>query len=116
MLEKSLLFDSKKLQDRGIKVIKNIKLKVGNNESGEIDILLYDGENIIIAELKNQSLFNCHKERYNRKKDLRKKAVIQINKAKKFLINHENSMSKQLGINLKNVKEQIIKHQIKAKY
>ena len=62
MLEKSLLFDSKKLQDRGIKVIKNIKLKVGNNESGEIDILLYDGENIIIAELKNQSLFNCHSE------------------------------------------------------
>lgn len=105
MLEKSLLFDSKKLQDRGIKIIKNIALKIGKKEFGEIDILLYDGENIIIAELKNQSLFNCHKERYNRKKDLRKKAVIQINKAKEFLINHENTMSIQLGINLKNVKD-----------
>ena len=76
MLEKSLLFDSKRLQDRGIKIIKNIKLKIDNKEIGEIDILLYDGENIIIAELKNQSLFNCHKERYNRKKDLHKKAIL----------------------------------------
>lgn len=57
-------------------------------------MLLFDGINIIITELKNQSLFNSHKERYNRKKYLKKKAVEQIQKAKQFLLEHQEEFEK----------------------
>lgn len=105
MLEKGLLLDEENLQKRNIKIIKNIDLKIKKNTVGEIDILLFDGKRIIIAELKNQSLCNSSKERYNRKKDLKKKAVFQINKAKKFLYDHQEEMSIKLSIDIKNVTE-----------
>ncbi|WP_345970705.1 NERD domain-containing protein [Sulfurimonas sp. HSL1-6] len=102
MLEKHLLFNEEILFNRGIKIIKNIDLKLKNQKVGEIDILLFDGQNILIAELKNQRTFNNQKEMYNRKKDLKRTAVTQIKKAKKFLLTHQKEMSNKLNIDIKN--------------
>ena len=102
VLEKFLLINTVLLIKHGIKLKKNILLKEGKKIVGEIDILLFDGKNLIIGELKNQTIPNNLQEMYKRKKDL-KRATIQINKAKEYLLNNRNEMSKKLNIDLENV-------------
>jgi hypothetical protein len=102
ILENFLLVNISLLELQGIKVLKNIFLKEKEKMIGEIDILLFDGKNLIIGELKNQTIPNDLQEIYKRKKDL-KKATIQINKAKKYLLNNIDAMSKELNIDLRKV-------------
>lgn len=102
VLEKFLLSNINLLSFYGIKVLKNIPLKKGRKTLGEIDILLFDGKEIIIVELKNQTIPNNLQELYKRKKDL-KKATEQIKRAKDYLLNNIDSMSKKLDIDLNNI-------------
>jgi len=102
ILEKYLLINTTLLSLQGIQVLKNISLKKGKDTVGEIDILLFDGKNIIIGELKNQTIPNSLQEMYKRKKDL-KKATEQIKKAKAYLLKNIDNMSKELNIDLKSV-------------
>lgn len=104
ILENYLLSNKEKLLIRGIQIQKNIELKKGNKVIGEIDLLLYDGSNIIIAELKNQQVYNNLNTRYNRKKDL-KKATLQIKKARDYLYKNKKNMSSKLNIPIDKVEK-----------
>jgi hypothetical protein len=67
---------------------KNIKLKNGSITIGEIDLLLFDGHNLIISELKNQKIYYGYKPMYQRKKDL-KKASMQLNRIENYIIKNK---------------------------
>jgi len=102
-LEKQLLPSEEVLKFRNIQMKKNIKLKTGNLTIGEIDLALFDGNTLIIAELKNQKIYYGYKEMYKRKKDL-KKASAQLNNIIKYFDKNKQKASKKLGINLNLVK------------
>lgn len=106
-MEKELLPSNDILTNSGLTVISNIELKDKGNKNlfGKIDLLLFDGKNIIIAELKNLSLYNSKSEHYNKKKYLKKVAVKQLEKAKVFLEKNKVQMSNELKIDLNNIKE-----------
>ena len=102
-LEEKLLPSEEVLQFRNIEMRKNIKLKKGNTTIGEIDLVLFDGNTLILAELKNQKIYYGYKEMYRRKKDL-KHASMQLNRIIKYLHANNQKSSKRLGINLNLVK------------
>ncbi|WP_428737229.1 hypothetical protein [Sulfurimonas sp.] len=103
-LEEKLLPSEKTLSFRNIEMRKNIKLKNGSITIGEIDLLLFDGHNLIISELKNQKIYYGYKPMYQRKKDL-KKASIQLNRIENYIIKNKTKLSKKLNINLHAVKK-----------
>lgn len=103
-LEDKLLPNEKVLKFRNIEMRKNIKLKNGNITIGEIDLLLFDGNNLIIAELKNQKIYYGYKNMYQRKKDLQK-ASQQLNRIEKYILHNTSKLSKKLNINLDLVKK-----------
>ena len=102
ILENFLLTNTNLLLLQGIQVLKNIILKKGSKIVGEIDIALFDGKNLMIVELKNQTIPNNLQEIYKRKKDL-KHATTQITKAKQYLLKNKTTMSKTLSIDLDKV-------------
>lgn len=103
-LEEKLLPSEKTLKFRNIEMRKNIKLKNGSITIGEIDLLLFDGRNLIISELKNQKVYYGYKPMYQRKKDL-KKASKQLNRIENYIIRNKMKLSKKLNINLHAVKK-----------
>lgn len=103
-LEEKLLPSEETLKFRNIKMKKNIKLKNGNSVVGEIDLLLFDGHDLIISELKNQKIYYGYKKMYERKKDL-KKAAQQLNRVEKYILANKNKLSEKLSINLHGVKK-----------
>lgn len=103
LLEERLLQNSFEMYFSGIRILKNIELFEDNKKVTDIDILIYDGKDILIAELKNQYIHNSYDELYKRKKELSRKAVKQINLAKSYLLKNEKKMSSELNIDLSKV-------------